>query len=39
MTEPSDDPATPGQTANDIIVDCDGDPRAAVIELLTSSAT
>jgi hypothetical protein len=26
--------ATPHQTADDIIADCDGDPRAAVIELL-----
>jgi hypothetical protein len=27
-------PATPDQTADDIIADCGGDPRAAVIELL-----
>jgi hypothetical protein len=27
-------PATPDQTADDIIADCDGDARAAVIELL-----
>ena len=26
--------AAPGQTADDIIAECDGDPRAAVIELL-----
>jgi hypothetical protein len=34
MTEQSEEPAAPDQTADDIIADCDGDPRAAVIELL-----
>ena len=34
MTEQSDEPAAPDRTADDIIADCNGDPRAAVIELL-----
>jgi hypothetical protein len=34
MTEPSDKDAAAAPTADDIIADCDGDPRAAVIELL-----
>jgi hypothetical protein len=34
MTEPSEKPAEPGRTADAIIADCDGDRRAAVIELL-----
>jgi hypothetical protein len=34
MTEPWESQAAPNQTADDIIADCDGDPRAAVIELL-----
>jgi hypothetical protein len=31
---PVEDSAVPEQTADDIIADCDGDPRAAVVELL-----
>jgi hypothetical protein len=34
MTEPSEKPAEPDRTADAIIADCDGDRRAAVIELL-----
>jgi hypothetical protein len=34
MTEQFEKPAAPDQTADDIIADCDGDPGAAVIELL-----
>jgi hypothetical protein len=34
MSEQSDKPGPPDQTVEEVIADCDGDPRVAVAELL-----